>query len=299
MRTSSIDFVFFGSSDFSVHVLSALEKAELLPVLIVTTPDKPIGRKQIVTPTDVKVWGQNHDIPVISPDKLDSAVIEEIKKYSPSVSVVASYGKILPKSILDIASHGTLNVHPSLLPLYRGATPIQSAMLDDMRNTGVSIILLDEKMDHGPVLGVKPVTFDEWPVYEEVEKKLAYEGGSLLSQILPNWIKGEIAPLEQNHDMATFTKKIDKSDAEISLPKDLNVELAGSEAREAFLKIQAYHHSPVAYFMFEKKSGEKIRVKILKASYLDDRLKIQEVVPEGKSSMDYSDFVRGYSELSQ
>lgn len=274
-------FAFFGSSSFSIFVLEELEKAGLIPSVVITTPDKPIGRKQIITPTAVNVWATARKIPVLAPHKLDQAFIVELKHYAPAVSVVASYGKIIPSAVLDIPRYKTLNVHPSLLPHYRGATPIQSAILDDAKNTGVSIIRLDELMDHGPLVASEEVMFEEWPEYEIVEETLGRAGGRLLAKILADWCGGnseeKIKETEQDHDNATYTKKIVKEDGEIRLGED-----GSKNDRKNFLKIQAYHHWPSAFFY---KNGK--RFKVTKASYIEGRLVIERVIEEGRPETQY------------
>src|SRR3989344_7314050 len=146
-------FVFFGSSEFSVTVLKTLEKQGLLPAVIVTTPDMPKGRTLSVMPPLVKIWGSAKNIPVLQPERLDSGFLAKLREFKFDVFLVASYGKILPQSLLEMPKSGAVNIHPSLLPKFRGATPIQSAILAGETATGVSLMLMDEKMDHGPIFG--------------------------------------------------------------------------------------------------------------------------------------------------
>lgn len=286
-----IKFSFFGSSDFSIHVLEALKAKSFLPTVIVTTPDKPRGRGLALSPTAVKLWAIANDVPVLDPAKLDDIFLEQLKKYDCEVSIVASYGKIIPEKIIDAVPKKTLNVHPSLLPNYRGASPIQNAMRDDAKDTGVTIIRLDREMDHGPIVAqanqqIRPfgenVHFDEWPTYEQVEEKLGRIGGDLLAKVLPDWMSGKIDEKEQDHAHATFTKKITKEDGLLDLAGDPYTN---------FRKIQAYHSWPGAYFFVEK-HGKKIRVKITSASWKDGKLIIEKVTPEGKKEMAYADFIR-------
>jgi len=132
MKTmNNIPFVFFGTPEFAVSILEELKDAKIVPSLIVTAPDKPKGRGLVLTPPPVKIWAQLHNIPVVQPAKLDNDFTEKLKNSSYKLFVVAAYGKIIPKAVLDIPTNGTLNVHPSLLPKYRGASPIQSQILAD------------------------------------------------------------------------------------------------------------------------------------------------------------------------
>ena len=286
-----IPFAFFGSSDFSIHILDALKAKGFLPAIVVTTPDKPQGRGLALTPTVVKIWAQKNNIIVLDPAKLDLVFLEQFKEYKCQVSIVASYGKLIPVSILDAAPKKTLNVHPSLLPNYRGASPIQSAMLDDVKNTGVTMIRLDKEMDHGPIVAAEKMHFDEWPIYEKVEEKLGTLGGELLAKILPLWVEEKAKETEQDHSRATFTKKIVKEDGLLD-PADISPEAPMDRAYLAFRKIQAYHAWPGAYFFIER-NGKKIRVKIASASWNKNKLLIEKVIPEGKKEMLYKDFLNG------
>lgn len=281
-------FAFFGSSRLSVIVLDQLFEQGLMPKFVVTTPDKPIGRKQIITPNVVKQWATNKNIPVYNPAKLDQDFAKQIRDISETTEVqaflVASYGKIIPTEIIDIPKNKTLNIHPSLLPQYRGPSPLPTAILEDTKNTGVSIMILDREMDHGPIIAQKEITISEWPTYEDFEESMAEEGAKLFAEILPDWIEGKIAPKEQDHSKASYTKKIIKEDAEI----DLN-----TDPYTNFRKIQAYHEWPQAFFFIDHKN-KKLRVKITEASYKDGVLIIQKVIPEGGKEMGYEDFLRGY-----
>lgn len=296
-----IPFTYFGSSQFSVDVLDTLEARGYIPSRIVTTPDKPVGRKLILTPNVVKVWAHKRNTPVIDPAKLDAEAIPSI---TGDIFVVASYGKIIPQAVLDIPKLKTLNVHPSLLPQYRGATPLQTAMLDDMKQTGVTIMRIDAQMDHGPIVTQRPIDITtltpdgEWPEYEVFEKLMAIEGGKLLADVLEPWIAGTIKEVEQDHTKATFTKKIAKEDGEVPEETIRNLSSLPADKQYAlFRMIQAYHAWPSVYFFMTKtgsdpsgKSSEskKIRVKITKASYKNNTLVIERVIPEGKNEVPFS-----------
>ena len=145
-------FTFFGSSGFSLIVLDELETLGLVPTYVVTTSDKPQGRKMIITPTPVKSWAVSRKIPVYDPEKLDSSIVEKLRANKDvDMYLVASYGKMIPQEILDIPKHKVLNIHPSLLPRFRGASPLQSAILEDVKDTGVSIMVIDADMDHSRI----------------------------------------------------------------------------------------------------------------------------------------------------
>ena len=152
IQDSRIKFVFFGTPELSVEILEHLKENGFIPSLIVTNPDRPQGRKMILTPPPVKLWAQKNEIKFLQPEKLDSVFNLQLATYNPQLFIVVAYGKILPKKVLEIPEKGTLNIHYSLLPKYRGASPIESAILNDDKDTGVSIMLMDERMDHGPVV---------------------------------------------------------------------------------------------------------------------------------------------------
>lgn len=280
----NINFIFFGSSRFSIIVLNELKKLNLIPALIVTTPDKPQGRKQIITANVVKQWAIENNVAVITPEKFDSEIINKLKAQNCEVFIVASYGKILPNEVINIPPTKTLNIHPSLLPQYRGASPLQSAILNDTKNTGVTIMRIDEKMDHGPIIAQEKVEIAEWPIYDKFEEIMAFYGTELLAKNLPDWISGKITEKEQDHQVATYTKKFTKEDASIDQITDPYL---------AFRTIQAFDTWPKAFFTHEH-NGKNIRVKIINAFFQNGRLLIKDVIPEGKNEMSYADFVRGY-----
>lgn len=282
LNNQDCQFAFFGSSDFSLGVLDELAKNDLLPNIIITTPDKPKGRGLVLTPPSVKLWAEARKIRVIQPEKLDSALCEKLRAVACPLFIVASYGKIIPKSVLEIPRGGTLNVHPSLLPKYRGPSPIQSAVLSGDEETGVTIMLLDEQMDHGPILARSEFS-NKMPTATELSEKLAAEGGKLLAETIPKWLAGEIKPTPQDHSKATYTKKITKEDGLIDLD--------GGQ-RQNFLKFQAFAGWPGAYFFVSLSNGKKIRVAIKKADFENGIFKIRSVVPENKKEMPYEIFLR-------
>ncbi|HMP67431.1 MAG TPA: methionyl-tRNA formyltransferase [Candidatus Paceibacterota bacterium] len=306
-----IRFVFFGTDSFATTVLDQLNGAGLLASIIVTAPDRPAGRGNKIQKPATKIWAEKNNIPVLQPEKLNDDFYNKIKNDFGEFDffVVASYGKIIPERILSIPKKGTLNVHPSLLPLYRGASPIESAMLDDQKETGVTIMQMDKEMDHGPILSQEVIIFDEWPQKTEVEEKMAIAGGKLLVETIFAIYRGEIEPQEQDHSLATFTKKIEKSMGIIPTDEILDFVKSTEDSknqRNIFLKIQALNPWPGAYFFIkhsDKKSTADIRVKITEASFEpadgDDAsrkssLKIKKVIPEGKKEMTFDDFCRGF-----
>lgn len=280
-----INWAFFGSSNFSVIVLNELEALNLLPDLIVTTPDKPRGRGLKVESGPVKAWAEERDITVFAPASLKTEeTINELKNLGPwDVFLVASYGKIVTPEIFNMPKHETLNIHPSLLPKLRGPSPIEGAILAE-NETGVSIMKIDAEVDHGPVLIQRKVTAETWPpYYKNLELVLASEGARLFAEILPKWISGEIKAEDQFHGGATFTKKFNKEELFISLSDNPEKNLR---------KIRAFSGNRGVYF-HTTHNDKDIRVIVTQASIKDGLLEIEKVKPEGKKEMSYADFERG------
>ncbi len=279
-KTPRLKIAFFGTPNFAVEILEELKKGDIVTDLIITNEDKPQGRKLIITPPPVKVWGEQNNIEIFQPKKLDSGAVKKLKGFD--LLIVAAYGNILPKEILDIPKHGTLNVHPSLLPKFRGSSPVESAILEGDEETGVSIMLLDELMDHGPILDAQVITLNGEERGNELESKLAKLGGQILAEIIPNWVAGEIDPQDQEHDQATYTQKIKKSDGLINLDDDPELN---------YRKIRAFDGWPGTYF-FVKKNNKEIRVVIKETILKDGQLKILRVIPEGRKEIDYDVFIK-------
>ena len=273
-------FVFFGTPELSVCVLSSLEARGHLPALVVTAPAKPQGRGLVVTPTPVALWAQERGIDVLTPEKLDDAFVGLLRNSDWDVFVVAMYAKLLPQNVLALPRRGTLNVHPSLLPKFRGPSPVLSAILADERIGGVTIMQLTEKMDAGPIVAQARIEIDEdtgdggWPPKgSEFEKFLATEGGNLLAETLEPWIAGDVPAEPQDEAAATYTKKFSPEDALIDPSGDPRTEL---------LKIRAFDKSPRAHFFHNGK-----RIIVTDAAIVDSKLKILRVIPEGKQETDW------------
>jgi methionyl-tRNA formyltransferase len=247
--------IFFGTPEFGAIVLEGLIKADIRPVLVVTAPDKPVGRKQALTPPPVKVIAQKYGLDFIQIGKTKNH-LEEIKKYNPDLIISAAFGQIFPKELLEIPKKGGLNVHPSLLPRYRGSSPIQQAILNGDKETGVAIILMDEELDHGPIVAMsKPVLIKEHMYFEELSEKLAKTGAELLTEAIPKWLNNEITPKPQDDSKMTYAKILEKEDGRINWNKT---------AQEIERQVRALSDWPSS-FTFWEKSGRLIQVKILKA----------------------------------
>ncbi|MDP2650979.1 MAG: methionyl-tRNA formyltransferase, partial [bacterium] len=244
---NKISIVYFGSSQFSKYVLGELERAGLSPVLNITSAKE--------------------DLPM-----------DKLRELNADVFVVASFGKILPAELIYMPKHKTLNVHPSLLPKLQGASPIQSAILAE-EETGVTIIRMDEKVDHGPILAQEKVSIEPWPDhYAVVEEKLGKVGGRLLAEILPKPSPWTESP--QDDSSATFCKRLEKEDGLLNLNDSPEVNLR---------KVYAYSTWPGAYFLHSRKDGKQIRITVKDAKLENGELKIISVVPEGKKEMNWQD----------
>ncbi len=215
---------------------------------VVTQPDKPAGRNQEPLPSPVKVWAEKDGIKLFQPPKLE---IGNWKLEIPEAAlyVVASYGKLIPDQILNLPRLGSLNIHPSLLPKYRGPSPIHAAILNGDKETGVTIIKLDEQMDHGPILANSKFQITNPKTgYKELHDKLAQLGAELLIQTLPKYIAGEIKPKPQDHSEATFTKIVSKNDGRINW---------SNPAETTDRQIRAYEVWPVAWTTLD---GKRLKI---------------------------------------
>lgn len=241
--------VFFGTSEFAVPALRALCGAKYEIAAVVTQPDKPAGRKQEPLPSPVKLAALELGLKVFQPHHLSSPPQAWGGQGEVDLYIVASYGKIIPKAVLDLPKFGTLNIHPSLLPKYRGPSPIQAAILNGDTETGVTIIKLDSEMDHGDIISnVKFQMSNDRIGYRELHDKLAGLGAELLIKILPDYVDGKITPKPQDHKKATFTKIIKKDDARIDWEKP---------AQEIDAMARAYSNWPVAWTMLD---GKRLKI---------------------------------------
>jgi methionyl-tRNA formyltransferase len=269
----NLNFIFFGGEPLAVPTLEKLYGKGLMPKVIICNPDKPAGRNLEITPPPTKVWAIRHDVPYLQPEKLDVAFMDELKSLNCELGVVVAYGKIIPEEIVNMYSLGLINIHPSLLPIYRGPSPIVAAILNDDTETGVSIIKIDEEMDHGPILAQEKINLSGNETVDELENALAEVGGELLAKVLPEYVSGKIIPKEQNHAEATFVKKMVKEDGEL----DLN-----DAGEKNYNKYRAYFNWPRTFFF---KDGK--RIIITKARLENGQFVIEKVIPEGGKEQNY------------
>ena len=197
MPNKKLKIIFFGTPEFAVPFLDILIKS--FDVLgVITQPDRPSGRKQTMTPPPVKILALKNNIKVFQPEtiKNNSEITRGIEKLKPDLAVVVAYGEMIPNDILNIPKFKTINVHPSLLPKYRGASPVQSAILNGDKKTGVSIMLLDDKMDHGPILAQTEVLLKGDETNESLHNTLANTGKDFLLEVIEKYTKGELNPCD-------------------------------------------------------------------------------------------------------
>ena len=209
--------VFMGTPAYVLPVLEALLSPDFQVAGVYTQPDRPAGRGRISEPPPVKSFALEHGIRVFQPVSLRrSGVQGELASLSPDVIVVAAYGKILPPEVLNIPPYGCVNVHPSLLPKYRGPSPVATAILEGEAHTGTTIMLLNEGMDTGPILACRQVPIESGVATTESLTPLLLDvGAALLVEVLPRWLNGEITLQPQDDSRATITKKLEKSDGEV------------------------------------------------------------------------------------
>ncbi len=214
------DFVYFGTSGFSQKILAGLLAQDIRPLLVVSTSSKPSGRGLSLKDTPVSQLAKQSGLNLVTVKSLRKGLPDELLKVKADFGLLAAFGRILPVELLNLFSLGIVNVHPSLLPLYRGASPIQSALMAGELETGVSLIKLDEEVDHGPILAQQKIVIDNKNTSPELEKILANTTIEMLAKIIPEYLAGQAQLKEQVHEQATFTKLISKSDgqADFNLP---------------------------------------------------------------------------------
>lgn len=275
-------FAFFGTPSLSSKTLDILRDNGYLPSVIITSTDKPVGRGLHMTPSPVSVWAEKHNIVCLKPEKITTEFIDEFKKLNIDLSIVVAYGKILPEELINNPKFGTINIHYSLLPLYRGASPLESTLLNGDTKTGVSIQQMAFKLDSGDIIATKEIAINIKDTKDILRDHLTKFGADLLCEIIPNILDRKINPQKQDESKATYCKKIKKEDGEIDLNQD---------ATENYNKYRAFYGWPGVYF-FTIKHGQKIRVKIKEAIYDNNLFIIKRVTPEGKKEVSYEDFLR-------
>ena len=241
--------VFMGTPEFSVPILTMLHEEGHTIVAVVTQPDRPVGRKRVLTPPPVKVEALRLGLPVIQPEKLTgSDELEEIIALEPDLIVTAAFGQILPKELLDAPQLGCINVHASLLPKYRGGAPIHQAIMDGETETGVTIMYMVEKLDAGDIISQVTVPISETDHTGSMFNALSVAGTKLLKETLPSILNGTNERIVQDESLVTFARNISREQERIDWSK-------GGKA--IYDKIRGLHPWPVAYTVFQ---GENVKI---------------------------------------
>ena len=269
-------FAFFGTPTVASDTLATLIERGFVPTLAVTSPDAPRDRGLVLTPSPVNVTALAHSIPVITPESLDAGAITAITSYTCDCAIVVAYGKIFPDSLISAFSKGVLNVHYSLLPKYRGATPLEAALLAGDSETGVTIQKMVRELDAGDIIAQESIEITPTETARELRPRLIDLGAKLLANTLPRYLRGDVTPTPQDSALATRARKLKKEDGLLSLD---------APARENWNKYRAYADTIGTYFIQNGK-----RIKITKASFRDAQFIVERVIPEGKREMEYADF---------
>lgn len=264
--------VFFGTPHFVIPVLKTLQN-NFKVVGVVTAPDSKVGRDQLLTPSPVKSSIKENEVQVLNPEKLSNATVSSLRKLEPDLFVVAAYGQIIPQEVLDIPKYGALNIHPSLLPKYRGASPIQAAILNGDEITGISIIKMDAKMDHGPLVFQEEFTLTPTDTFETVSNNIFQQAARRLPEIIEKYINNQLYPTEQDHNRASFCSMIKKESGYFDInnppPKD-----------QLNRMIHAYYPWPTVWTKWKDKV-----VKFLPGNFIQ---------MEGKKPVGMADFLHGH-----
>lgn len=310
--TPKIRVVFMGTPELAASILSGLVEEKYNIICVVTRPDTPIGRKQEVTESAVKKKALEYGLPVEQPQSFDQEAIERIKNLKPDLIIVAAYGRLLPKEILAIPGFGCINVHTSLLPRWRGASPIQNALLAGETETGITIMLMNEGMDTGDIIAQRKVSIDPDDTKESLILRLEEAGKDLLLETVPLWVRRKIVPTSQDDSLATLCQLIEREDGHI---------IWTDEAANIYNRYRALSPWP-GIFAFWKKDAELLRLKLHRISYqknspqmshtigqvfeLGEKVGIQtglgvifleEVQLEGKTRIPIAEFLLGNREI--
>jgi len=301
--------VFMGTSSFADVILNALIEEKYNIVGVYTQPDKKVGRKGNIEKSTVKITAEKNDLNIFQPEKFDEVALREIENTKPDLIIVAAYGKILPKTVLEMPEYKCINVHTSLLPKYRGPSPVHNTILEGEAETGTTIMLMDAGIDTGDILAQEKTSIYPDELFPELMGKLAGISSSLLIETIPKWISEKIQPKKQNDSEATFCKLIEKDDGHIFWSDD---------AKSIYDRYRAFYSWP-GIFSFWENNNVKIRIKLKKISLsvesskdqhhlgevvrIDDKIAVQtisgmiileEVQLEGKNSSGIENFINGY-----
>ncbi len=276
MNNKNINFVFWGTPDVASETLEILKQSGFLPSLVITSPNARSGRGMHTMASPVAIFAEKNNIPCLKPEKINSEFTLKLSTLNFELFVVVAYGKILPEEIINMPKLGSINIHYSLLPKYRGASPVESAILHGEKETGVTIQKMVYQMDAGNVIAQEKLKILPTETAPELRIRLIKQGGELLVKVLTPLSDGH-SPLaggeKQEESLATFCKKIKKEDGLIDLADD---------AEKNYNKFRAYSHWPRTFFF---KDGK--RIIITKAKLENDKFVIEKIIPEGGKEVSY------------
>lgn len=297
--------IFMGTPQYAVPFLEALIAADLSPIAVITQPDKPVGRSKTPQGSPIKVCAQTHTIPVLQPASVNTdEFYEQLTPLAPTCIVVVAFGQIISRRILALPVRGCINVHPSLLPRHRGATPLQEAILSGDTQTGVTIMLMDEKMDHGPILSQETISLSADETYESLSKKTITLGQKLLIQTLAKWLNEKIAPQVQDESVATYTRLLHRDTGKIDWKQSSEYIFRQWRALHPWPGIWTEWHdkrikllevTPYANSLSLEKNNLFVEHEgTLLARCAESFLEIKKLQVEGKSPLSASEFIQGY-----
>lgn len=306
MKKEEARIIFMGTPEISAKVLEDLLLANYHIVALIAQPDRPVGRKKILTPAPTKVVAEKYNIPVYQPEKIRKEY-EFVKELAPDVIITLAYGQIVPQGLLDIPSLGCINLHGSLLPKYRGAAPIQYALLNNEKITGMTLMKMVKEMDAGEMYATEEVNIDLEDNSTSLFKKMGEAASRLILRVLPDYLEGKLVGVSQDESLVTFAPSIKPEEEKIDLNK----------SKEAiFGQIRALADVPGAYLYLDD-----FKLKIYKARIVSNEIKgevgeiikadktglylqlsngviaLLEVQKEGKNRMDYKSFINGNSSI--
>lgn len=283
-----MNIVFWGTPQLCIPLLESMQSQNQTPMAIVTNPDRPQGRKMGLTPTPVKSWALEQDIPIHTPEKVKKNVglLDMLTDLKPDLFVVVAYGKILPEEIINLPTYGTINIHYSLLPKYRGASPVEAAILNGDTETGICIQQMVYEMDAGDILQEEVVEIAPDDTTLTLFPKLNNRAAEILPRVIENIFNGAVSPIPQDESLATYCTKIEKSQGELDLYGDAVLN---------YNTFRAYYLRPRTHFFQPLDSGDTIRCIIADASIEGDEFIVNRVIPAGDKEMSYSEFLRKYS----
>lgn len=295
--------VFFGTPEFACVILQTLIDEKQNVVAVVSQPDRPVGRKHIIQPTPVHALANQYGIPTVAPEKL-SADIDCVLQYKPDLIITCAYGQFVPTSILNVPRLGCLNIHPSLLPKYRGGAPIHHAIMHGDNETGVSLMEMTKAMDAGKVYAQTHLSIGEDETMEELNIRLEESSKDLIRDFLPKYIAGELPGIEQDPNLVTFGYNITKEEEKVSFQTE--------ELPSLYNHIRGLINWPVAYGLVDGKRMKFLKVRkeelnsskqpgtilgfeedYMQIACIGGILKVYELQPEGKGKMDAKAYANG------